>query len=780
LSTSSFRPGRAQDALIALALFGASAAVLAMTDDMGFVRDEAFYFAHAETYQDWQVRIEAGGDERKNAMKRKEILDVWHNNSEHPPLDKLLFGWSWRLFGRKLRPLNNPHLVAGRVEADVGWLGRSHGFGVGSKVLLLRPQMVGKPAAVRPREWLAGEVILREPARAVVRFEPGTDLAKIQDTCGAAGTSDKGELRRTSCEFVEQRRMAILSESAAMRLPGALFAALIVAVTYLAGRLWFAGRQTAAGAGRLRKPFAILAAVGYLCIPQAFYHAHLATFDTTIAALLLLTTLAWHRSLRSARWVWIASILWGFALLAKHNALFLPVPLLVHWVWNGLCEGSLKVGWPRVGRRNLTWLAVGTLAALLCAWRLHPMVGLAVLLATLASQGAWLRMPPVPLVFFAMLPIGFAVLVVGWPLLWVDTADNLLRWIEFHLNHEHYMQVYFGKVLAYPPFPAAFPWVMTALTWTLTLLAAAVLGLVAVYAPRRWPPWLSRLLRKTSSRLPDTQDGAEVADERGRSPELRSYDRLALLSALWPMALISMPGTPIFGGTKHWMGAYPFLLLIGARGVQAVWQGLVDLARPPVAATPQPQWLPGSIEESMAQQAHLPAPAPQALGWLRARLLPWFLAWGLCALVLVPAAQATADAHPHGTAYFNELIGGMPGAAQVGMQRQFWGGATRDGLEEVNRRAPPNASIWFHKSAWGAYAMYQREGWFRRDLRYGVDPSGTALGFYHHQKDHDDYELDAMRDYGTRVPVLQSAIDGVPLLSVYQRAQPVAPAPRRP
>ena len=76
--------------------------------------------------------------------------------------------------------------------------------------------------------------------------------------------------------------------------------------------------------------------------------------------------------------------------------------------------------------------------------------------------------------------------------------------------------------------------------------------------------------------------------------------------------------------------------------------------------------------------------------------------------------------------------------------------------------------------------MYQREGWFRRDLHYGVDPAGTALGFFHHQKDHDDYELDAMRDYGVRVPVMQSAIDGVPLLSVYQRPQVAAPTPRRP
>ena len=772
LSQASFRPGRVKDAFIALCLLAASTAVLAATDDMGFVRDEAFYFAHAETYQDWFVRLEKGGEERKKALQRKEILEVWHNNSEHPPLDKMLFGWSWRLFGRKLRPLQNPRLVQGRIEADIGWIGASHGFEVGSHVSLLKPQMVGSSAAIKPRTWLVGEVITREAGHAVVRLERGSNLATINATCGAAGGSEAGQIRRTSCEFLEQRKLAFLSESQAMRLPGAFFGGLIVAVIYLAGRLWFAGRQTAAGVGRLRRPFALTAAIGYLCIPQAFYHAHLATFDTTIAALLLLTTLAWHRALRSKAWVWITALLWGVSLLAKHNALFLPVPLILHWLWNGAREGRVQIGLPRVQRRNLVVLAVAALLAGLGAWRLHPLVGIVALLGALVSQGAWLSLPAIPVVFFAMLPIGMAVLVAGWPLLWVDTLENLLRWIEFHLNHEHYMQVYFGKVLAYPPFPAAYPWVMTALTWTLPLLAAFALGMVVVYAPRRLPRW---------PRLPQDKgrlDGPEVEDGRGHTPELRSYDRLVLLSALWPMALISMPGTPIFGGTKHWMGAYPFMLLIAARGVQAVWQVLVDWARGR-SNDPAPQWLPGSTEEALARSGRFDtAPPPPPPSWLRMVLLPWILAWGLCALLLVPAAQATADVHPHGTAYFNELIGGLPGAARAGMQRQFWGGATRDGLEEVNRRAPANASIWFHKSAWGAYAMYQREGWFRRDLRYGVDPAGTTLGLFHHQRDHDDYDLDAMRDYDVRTPVMQSAIDGVPVLSVYER--PAKAASRAP
>ena len=65
--------------------------------------------------------------------------------------------------------------------------------------------------------------------------------------------------------------------------------------------------------------------------------------------------------------------------------------------------------------------------------------------------------------------------------------------------------------------------------------------------------------------------------------------------------------------------------------------------------------------------------------------------------------------------------------------------------------------------------MYQREGWFRRDLRYHGSPGGSELGFYHHQRDHDDYEVDCINDYKSAAPVLEVDVEGVPMLSVYQR-----------
>ena len=739
-------PSRVPDFFIACALWACSVAVLVATNDMGFVRDEAFYFGHAEGYQNWFVQLEDGGDDRRKALQRSEIQEVWRANAEHPPLDKILFGWSWRLFGRKLRPADKLRLQGEQWVLNVADLGPAHGFGVGAPVTLLRPQLVGKSSDPAGRAIARGKISERTDTTATVLLDrDGPPLAKLQRVCQPAGPikEGNGEIRRTGCEVLERRVLYWMSESAAMRLPGAVFGGLVVALIFLGGRLWFAGRMTAAGSGRLERPFAMMAAVGYLCIPQPFWHAHLCTFDTTITALLLATTLAWHRALTSRPWMWIAAVLWGFALLAKHNALFLPLPLIAHWLLNAGVERRIVVHWTAPNWRIVagTAVAVGTGIA---AAQLHPILGVAGVLLVLAAAGLQLELPPVPAVFLTMLTIGPAILVAGWPLLWHDTFDNLLRWVEFHLHHEHYMQSYFGQVLQYPPFPAFYATVMTALSWPLTLLVPVGIGLVAVYLPRNVaiPPPVLEVERHDAWLFADRQD------DQGRTAELRSWDRLMLLSALWPILLISLPGTPIFGGTKHWMPAFPFLLLIGARGVQAVWANLavrhIDL---------------------------LGEPKPWAT----------VAAWLAMAVLLAPAAWATKLTYNHGAAYYNELVGGVAGAAQAGMQRQFWGGSTREGLEEVNRRAPANASVWFHKAAWGAYQMYVREGWFRHDLRYSGGPEGTQLGIYHHQKDHDDYETDLMRQYRWRAPVWQYAIDGVPIVSVYERpAVAQIPAPRLP
>jgi hypothetical protein len=750
------------DLAIAAGLFVVATFAVASTFDMGFVRDEAFYFRHAETYQNWFTDVmspegitgtwgsnaptkstasaatraapKRGGNQgnaaENPALSREQIHKAWRNNAEHPPLSKVLMGWSWRIFGRKLRPttdfsegsdkLGKTTAAAPKTAlfAQVGGLNKSHGFYAGSEVVLLSPQIVGESADTRGRELLRGTVVTREVWRAKIQLHGG-DLKRLKTICKPAGNHKDGTIRRTGCESHESRPLYVMSESNAMRFPGALFAGLLVALMFLAARGRFLTQQLPVGPSRVPIPFAVLASLGFLLLPRPFYHAHLAAFDMATCTLLVATTCAYQRSLRSRWWVLIVAVLWGLSLLAKHNAAFLPIAFIGHWLWDGLSERRIHLTLPS-GWRRWAWLAAGALA-LVGGGLVHPALGVAAALIVIAGKPRTLSLPPLPQAWFVMLPIGLLILVAGWPLLWHDTFDNFLRWLEFHLSHEHYMQEYFGQILAYPPFPVAFPWVMTALTWPVALLAACVVGVVVVAVGAfRW-----HLAAWSGSDQPATARTDAAAERRG-------WMRLVVLSCLWPTVLISLPNTPVFGGIKHWMPSYPWMLLLAAIGCWWMWRAVT---------------------------AGLQGGRPVAA----------MVAWLIALIIAVPAAQATWEVHPHGTAYYNELIGGLPGAAQAGMQRQFWGGATRDGLEEVNRRAPTRARVWFHKAAWGAYMMYQREGWFRRDLSYGNSPSGTTHGLYHHQKDHDDYELECMDDYGVAAPVMRASIQGVPLLSVYER-----------
>ena len=61
------------------------------------------------------------------------------------------------------------------------------------------------------------------------------------------------------------------------------------------------------------------------------------------------------------------------------------------------------------------------------------------------GQGSGLVMPVV----------AFPMLFVFWPKLWFDPYRAVADYFQFHLQHDHYMQWYFGQPLEVPPFPVA-------------------------------------------------------------------------------------------------------------------------------------------------------------------------------------------------------------------------------------------------------------------------------------------------------------------------------------
>ncbi len=708
----------ASDFAVAFALAAVVAAALVATSPrVGHPRDEGFYYRFSIGYAGWIARSAralagAAGGDRLAPLRRAEVERTWKANAEHPPLAKVLFGLSWRLFGRKLRPIvgvRGPGAGRGETIVSVSPVEDADGFEPGARLLLLRAVPAGAPQTVAQRVVGRAVVVERRGHRVRARVVAGTLSAKTRKRLCEP---PEGLLPWRTCEAMVEGS-GPLSESLALRLPAIVLFALLVASVYLFG---------AVAIGRTG---ALFAAVALAANPRVFFHAHLAAFDVPVTAFVFWTVWAWWASLRTRRAGPLAGVVWGLALLTKHNAFFVPVGLAFQWVVDRL--GSRDTGGPSWLRARLPVVAAGALAAGLAVFFIAGThrAGLA-LAGVLITAGIVLRprasvAPRLPRATWWMAVLGPALFVGLWPRLWYDTWAHLRWYFAFHLHHVHYTQVYFGRVLGYPPFPTWLPFALAGLTQPLPVVAAVAAG-VALLAARFV--------------------GLSPRPSLGLAPARRGWDlgTLLLVHALYPIAVIALPNTPIFGGTKHWLHGWPFALLAG--GVAVQWAA-----------------------DALASAFRRAAPRRAALA-------------ALLAALLVPGVVATAHCPADGTAWYNALAGGPPGAAAMDMQRQFWGASTLHALPVLDERVPRGATVYFHKCVRDAWSLYRRDGALRQDIRYDGDIFDfgaiearirrTPYAVFHHQQDHSMYELAIWRAYGVHTPVWQFSLDGVPIVSVYR------------
>ena len=209
----------------------------------------------------------------------------------------------------------------------------------------------------------------------------------------------------------------------------------------------------------------------------------------------------------------------------------------------------------------------------------------------------------------------------------------------------------------------------------------------------------------------------------GREPEDGRTAFIAL-NLLVPVVLIAAPSVPIFGGTKHWMNALPFGCLLAAQFCQPL------------------------VRQLMHRHA--------------------LYGVALIAGLVAPGVLSTARAHPHGIGAYTELAGGLRGAASLGFQRQFWGGASRQLLAQINEEAKQGAVIFWDRTNEDAFKAYQREGLLRSDLRFTMNLSRADWWFAFHQPD-SDWILSAVRGRSDSTLVAVESLEGVPMVSLYKR-----------
>ena len=358
--------------------------------------------------------------------------------------------------------------------------------------------------------------------------------------------------------------------------------------------------------------------------------------------------------------------------------------------------------------------------------RWAPLLGLVFGLALATKHNSWM-LPGVFLIHFAwlraaqrcsgtserasfrwllaMLSIGPLVFLATWPWLWHDTWSRIGAYASFHLRHVHYTYQYLGVSYFEPPLPVSVPFVMTLFTVSAAVLALAIIGVIDQRQALR-PPWR-------------VQAGEAVA-------ELSSV--LWLGCAFAPLLAIALPTSPIFGGTKHWFPAYPFVALFAGYGLVA----LLEYAE---------------------------------VAWWTGRRWP---SLAFAALCLAPGFVQTAHSHPFGLSHYMPIAGGTAGAADLGMNRQFWGFTTGSLVPWLEERLPEGGSVWLCDTTWGAWAMLQADGQVPTKIVAARSMSEADFALVHHERHFAEVDYQAWAAYGTPQPVHVLLYDGVPLISVYE------------
>jgi hypothetical protein len=412
-------------------------------------------------------------------------------------------------------------------------------------------------------------------------------------------------------------------------------------------------------------------------MPRVFYHAHLACFDLPVASVWLFVAYLYARSLETSSrgYVWATGHCYGLLLDTKHNSWLFPACLVMHVL-------ALNLGDLLADRK-----------------RTRPLV-------------------PPALIAIALL--GPPVFVLLWPWLWFDTWHRFLGYVQFHLQHEYYNMEFLGQTYWKPPMPMGYAWLMTLATLPATTLGLALIGGVG---------WL-RSERSTTL----SPSGAAAPGHLAANPAATTaaHELLWLFGILVGFAPWWSQNTPIFGGTKHWLTAYPFLALFAGQGFRVVAIRLRAIA----------------LEFGLTR---LPVVSLTAT------------------LLSAGAVVMTVHSHPYGLSFYTPLVGGAPGAATLGLNRTFWGYTTGSLVGFINENAAPGASVFVHDTALQSWDMMRADGRIRSDLEGTLSIADSSMALYHHEPHMGRVEYQIWVAYDTQTPAEIACYDGVPVAWVYQR-----------
>lgn len=414
--------------------------------------------------------------------------------------------------------------------------------------------------------------------------------------------------------------------------------------------------------------------------------------------------------------------------------------------WSGLMTASGFLLIPRLfghghiaaleSVTNLTWSA--SVIAVAMAWdRAHPpkwstaawtgaVFGLALLTKIQAvliplpiivwALARWRRQALVPLTIWGA--TGFVVFFLGWPWLWLDPVGNLSQYLGGAANRATLSVWLWGHQYTDRTVPRYYAFLYW---WATVPLKIHVLGFLG---------WITTPAAKSSD------------------PELKSIqgrwtpgEFLLGVMSLWPLAVFSLPGVPVYDGERLWLPALAVWLVFFGRGCDHIVRKFAS-------------WKPQSREVVRS------------------------------ALILMTVVQVVMlnRFSPCYLSFYSGTAGGMAGAHAAGLELDYWGSAvTRPLLERLVEIVPQGGEV----AMTPVLHQFQTEELWRQSpvlRRHGVqivafDPAQPAPEFvllFRRLADLPEAWRGAPDGYE---PVADVIRDGVQLAALYRRVAPSVLAP---
>ena len=113
---------------------------------------------------------------------------------------------------------------------------------------------------------------------------------------------------------------------------------------------------------------------------------------------------------------------------------------------------------------------------------------------------------------------------------------------------------------------------------------------------------------------------------------------------------------------------------------------------------------------------------------------------------------------------------GIPGAASLGLQRQYWSNNVTGVLPWIDANARPGARVWLHEVNGLSFRDYQRNEMLRADVVPVGGPEDADLAAVQYHQEFREQEVLVWQAFGTWVPSTGLYLDETPQIVVYRRA----------